>query len=113
MIIDSRAIEPEAYPGARFRVNVHEEQEHISNPRDWWPNAGAIDVAMWNDSLWSYVWVQVILLHGCDDCGEHESSRSASLGMVAFGSGDGWTVGIDQIIVDHPVPELIEEIMSS
>ncbi len=112
MIIDSSVIGSAAWPNERFRVIVHEE-ESISDPRDWWPLASDIDVAMWRDDLWSYVWVQVIKLHTCPDCmSEHETDRSESLGMVAYGHGDGWKVGMTEIIEEHPAPDLIEEIMS-
>lgn len=108
-MIDEREITVSDVP---FRVVVTHEDEHMTDPRDWWPSASDRDVHMWRTDQWQYVTVMVTRLHECADCRtSHDTPHTESLGMVALGSGDGWKVALDDLVAEHPVPDMIAELM--
>ncbi len=110
MIIDTRYVDND---DGRFQVTVHTE-DPVDDPRDWWDGCSDDDASMWARDEWAFVYVRVIKMCRCDDCSLwHESDRMATLGMVAFGRGDGWHVSLDDIASEHPVPDLISEIRGS
>lgn len=110
MIIDTRYVDNE---DGRFQVTVHTE-DPIADPRDWWDGCSDDDVIRWRQDDWTFVYVRVIKMCRCGDCSLwHESDRMASLGMVAFGAGAEWSVTLDQLVSEHPVPDLITEIMGA
>ena len=97
----------------RFLVIIADE-DPIADPRSEWDGCTDLDHALWIDGRWQFVIVTVIKMCQCLDCDVwHESDRTASLGMVAMGRGDGWQHLISKIISEHPVPDLITEITGS
>lgn len=98
--------------GAPFRVVVTHEDEHMTDPRDWWPEASDRDVHMWRTDHWEYVCVTVTRLHECADClTMHDTPHTDSLGALMLGSGDGWKVTLDDLVATHPVPDMVAELL--
>ncbi len=99
-------------PGnARVRVTVTRELESINDPRDWNEMLSDDDLSAWLRDNWQYVTVTVESQHYCDTCRTwHVGTDGDSLGMVALGSGDGWTVTVDDLFTTYPVPDMITEL---
>lgn len=101
-------------PHGVMRVSVKPEPGSIDNPHLWDEAMSDADARAWVVGDWEYVVVHVDRMHGCDQCSvPHYSDDSASMGMVAMGRGDGWTVTMDDLISTYPVPDLIAEIVAA
>jgi hypothetical protein len=86
--------------GITYRVDItRDDGPTPMNDGDW---ADADDIAAWEDDDWQYVDVTVTpTVAG--------SAASASLGAVVWGTlGNGTDIGRD-VIMEYPVPELIEQ----
>jgi hypothetical protein len=96
------------------RVTVESDQDHVKDPRDEDGNLSDVDVAAWRKGEWEFVTVTVNRLHYCAMCRDFHLATEArswdTLGMVHFGTGNGWTVTMDQIIETHPVPDMLTEL---
>lgn len=104
MVITTRDIDT---VHGRMRVTVEEDEE--VTPVSESLSDG--DMATWRNGDWQYVSVTVNPLHSCAQCkDEHAGTEFESMCGVQLGCGDGWRIGIHDLIIIHPVPDLIDQL---
>lgn len=95
--IDSRVID---YQGVSVTVSLDFDHDTRSSDHDCYSPE---DLAAWRRDEWCYVEVTVALT----DC----PNVFDSLWGVEYGTAPSWSVDMDKIVSEHPVPDMLGELL--
>jgi hypothetical protein len=84
--------------GLGFTISLYRDPDVDITDSDAYSEA---DIAAWKRDEWTFVTVEV----RSDVGGIYDD-----LGACAFGTGDGWTVSMDRMVTEYPVPDMLSAV---